>query len=125
MLPFSQPSCYSKPRPPSCALGTSFYTVSEGPDLMMYVSDNYTSYSAPSRLNYGELEKLCNKAIYLFCSNSAYMELNYDLVKWLLLDSKNVRRDYMFYCRTNEPSKYLLLILLLIERQRTSQLQLL
>ena len=31
-------------RPPSCALGTSFYTVSEGRDLMMYVSDNYTSY---------------------------------------------------------------------------------
>ena len=51
MLPFSRPSCYSKTRPPSCALGTSFYTVSEGSDLMTYVSDNYTSYSAPSRLN--------------------------------------------------------------------------
>ena len=31
-------------RPPFCALGTSFYTVSEGRDLMTYVSDNYTSY---------------------------------------------------------------------------------
>ena len=30
--------------PPFCALGTSFYTVSEGRDLMTYVSDNYTSY---------------------------------------------------------------------------------
>ena len=50
MLPFSWPSCNSKTRPPSCALGTSFYTVLEGSDLMMYVSDNYTSYSAPSRL---------------------------------------------------------------------------
>ena len=50
MLPFSQPSCYFKTRPPSCALGTSFYTVSEGHDLMTYVSDNYTSYSAPSPL---------------------------------------------------------------------------
>ena len=48
MLPFSRPSCYFKTRPPSCALGTSFYTVSEGRDLMTYVSDNYTSYSAPS-----------------------------------------------------------------------------
>ena len=38
-------------RPPSCVLGTSFYTVSEGRDLMTYVSDNYTSYSAPSPLN--------------------------------------------------------------------------
>ena len=37
-------------RPPSCALGTSFYTVSEGRDLMTYVSDNYTSYSALSPL---------------------------------------------------------------------------
>ena len=43
--------CYFKTRPPSCALGTSFYTVSEGRDLMTYVSDNYTSYSAPSPLN--------------------------------------------------------------------------
>ena len=51
MLPFSRPSCYFKTRPPSCALGTSFYTVSEGSDLMTYVSDNYTSYSAPSCLN--------------------------------------------------------------------------
>ena len=51
MLPFSRPSCYFKTRPPSCALGTSFYTVSEGRDLMTYVSDNYTSYSAPSPLN--------------------------------------------------------------------------
>ena len=51
MLPFLQPSCYFKTRPPSCALGTSFYTVSEGRDLMTYVSDNYTSYSAPSPLN--------------------------------------------------------------------------
>ena len=51
MLPFSQPSCYFKTRPPSCALGTSFYTVSEGRDLMTYVNDNYTSYSAPSPLN--------------------------------------------------------------------------
>ena len=52
MLPFSQPSCYFKTRLPSCALGTSFYTVSEGHDLMTYVSDNYTSYSAPSPLSY-------------------------------------------------------------------------
>ena len=51
MLPFLRPSCYFKTRPPSCALGTSFYTVSEGCDLMTYVSDNYTSYSAPSPLN--------------------------------------------------------------------------
>ena len=51
MLPFSRPSCYFKTRPPSCALGTSFYTVSEGRDLMTYVSDNYTSYSAPSPLS--------------------------------------------------------------------------
>ena len=51
MLPFSRPSCNSKTRPPSCALGTSFYTVSEGSDLMTYVSYNYTSYSAPSRLS--------------------------------------------------------------------------
>ena len=50
MLLFSQPSCYSNSRPPSYALGTSFYTISEGSDLMAYVSDNYTSYSAPSRL---------------------------------------------------------------------------
>ena len=50
VLPFSRPSCYFKTRPPSCALGTSFYTVSEGRDLMTYVSDNYTSYSAPSPL---------------------------------------------------------------------------
>ena len=50
MLPFSRPSCYSKTRPPSCALGTSFYTVSKGSDLMTYASDNYTSYSVPSRL---------------------------------------------------------------------------
>ena len=50
VLPFSWPSCYFKTRPPSCALGTSFYTVLEGRDLMMYVSDNYTSYSAPSPL---------------------------------------------------------------------------
>ena len=50
MLPFSRPSCYFKTRLPSCALGTSFYTVSEGRDLMTYVSDNYTSYSAPSPL---------------------------------------------------------------------------
>ena len=48
VLPFLRPSCYFKTRPPSCALGTSFYTISEGRDLMMYVSDNYTSYSAPS-----------------------------------------------------------------------------
>ena len=33
----------------------SFYTVSEGSDLMMYVSDNYTSYSAPSRLSKNKL----------------------------------------------------------------------
>ena len=52
MLPFSRPSCYFKTRPPSCALGTSFYTVSEGRDLMTYVSDNYTSYSAPSPLSH-------------------------------------------------------------------------
>ena len=51
MLPFSRPSCYFKTRLPSCALGTSFYTVSEGRDLMTYISDNYTSYSAPSPLN--------------------------------------------------------------------------
>ena len=51
MLPFSRPSCYFKTRSPSCALGTSFYTVSEGRDLMTYVSDIYTSYSAPSPLN--------------------------------------------------------------------------
>ena len=51
MLPFSQPSCYFKTRPPSCALGTSFYTISEGSDLMRYVNDHYTSYSAPSPLN--------------------------------------------------------------------------
>ena len=51
MLPFLRPSCYFKTRPPSCALGTSFYTVSEGRDLMTYVSDNYTSYSAPSPLS--------------------------------------------------------------------------
>ena len=50
MLPFLWPSCYSKTRLPSCALGTSFYTVSEGSDLMTYISDNYTSYSAPSCL---------------------------------------------------------------------------
>ena len=43
VLPFLRPSCYFKTRPPSCALGTSFYTVSEGRDLMTYVSDNYTS----------------------------------------------------------------------------------
>ena len=49
MLPFSRPSCYFKNRLPSCALDT-FYTVSEGRDLMTYISDNYTSYSAPSRL---------------------------------------------------------------------------
>ena len=48
---FSQPSCYFKTRPPSCALGTSFYTVLEGSELMTYASDNYTSYSAPSRLS--------------------------------------------------------------------------
>ena len=42
---------FGRLRPPSCALGTSFYTVSEGHDLMTYVSDNYTSYSAPSPLN--------------------------------------------------------------------------
>ena len=35
---------------PSCALVTSFYTVSEGHDFMTYVSDNYTSYGAPSPL---------------------------------------------------------------------------
>ena len=51
MLPFSRPYCYFKTRPPSCALGTSFYTVSEGRDLMTYISDNYTSYSAPSPLS--------------------------------------------------------------------------
>ena len=50
MLPFSWPSCYFKTRLPSCALGTSFYTVLEGRDLMTYISDNYTSYSAPSPL---------------------------------------------------------------------------
>ena len=50
MLPFLRPSCYSKTRVPSCALGTSFYTISKGSDLMTYVCDNYTSYSAPSRL---------------------------------------------------------------------------
>ena len=33
----------------SCALDT-FYIVSEGRDLMTYVSDNYTGYNAPSRL---------------------------------------------------------------------------
>ena len=52
MLPFLWPSCYFKTRLPSCALGTSFYTISEGRDLMTYVSDNYTSYSAPSPLNF-------------------------------------------------------------------------
>ena len=41
-------SSYFKTRPPSCALGTSFYIVSEDRDLMTYVSDNYTSYNAPS-----------------------------------------------------------------------------
>ena len=59
MLPFLWPSCYIKTRPPSCALGTSFYTVLEGRDLMTYVSDNYTSYSAPSPLtsrNVGAVE---------------------------------------------------------------------
>ena len=56
MLPFSRPSCYFKTRPPSCALGTSFYTVSEGRDLMTYVSDNYTSYSAPSPLMTTEIK---------------------------------------------------------------------
>ena len=50
MLPFSRPSCYFKTRLPSCALGTSFYTVSEGCDLMTYINNNYTSYSAPSPL---------------------------------------------------------------------------
>ena len=64
MLPFSWPSCYFKTRLPSCyfktrlpscALGTSFYTISEGRDLMTYVSDNYTSYSAPSPLNFNPL----------------------------------------------------------------------
>ena len=45
--------CYFKTRLPFCALGTSFYTVSEGRDLMTYVSDNYTSYSAPSPLKTG------------------------------------------------------------------------
>ena len=50
MLPFLRPSCYFKTRPPSCALGTSFYTVLEGRDLMTYISYNYTSYSAPSPL---------------------------------------------------------------------------
>ena len=48
VLPFPRPSCYFKTRPPSCVLGTSFYTVLKGCDLMTYVSDNYTSYSAPS-----------------------------------------------------------------------------
>ena len=52
MLPFLQPSCYFKTRPPSCALGISFYTVSDGRDLMMYISDNSTSYSAPSPLKH-------------------------------------------------------------------------
>ena len=51
MLPFLQQFCYFKNRPPSYALGTSFYTVLEGRDLMTYVSDNYTSYSAPSPLS--------------------------------------------------------------------------
>ena len=41
-------------RPPFCALGTSFYTVSEGRDLMTYISDNYTSYSVPSPLRAGK-----------------------------------------------------------------------
>ena len=50
VLPFSRPSCYFKTRLPSCALGTSFYTVSEGRDLMTHISDNYTSYGAPSPL---------------------------------------------------------------------------
>ena len=49
MLPFSRPSCYFKNRLPSCALD-AFYIVSEGRDLMTYVSDNYTGYNAPSRL---------------------------------------------------------------------------
>ena len=47
---FSWPSCYFKTRLPSCALGTSFYTISEGCDLMTYASDNYASYNARSPL---------------------------------------------------------------------------
>ena len=66
MQQFLRPSCYFKTRPPSCALGTSFYTMSEGRDLMMYVSDNYTSYSAPSPLsgfNKPELSKHRKRSI--------------------------------------------------------------
>ena len=50
MLPFLWPSFCFKTRPPSCAQGISFYTISEGHDLMTYVSDNYTSDSASSPL---------------------------------------------------------------------------
>ena len=50
-----RPSCYFKTRQPSCALGTSFYTVSEGCDLMMYVSDNYISYSHRCRNDFESL----------------------------------------------------------------------
>ena len=64
MLPFSPPYCYFKTRPPSCALGTSFYTVSEGGDLMTYVSDNYTSYSAPSPLNRCKMD--CNTSTHMW-----------------------------------------------------------
>ena len=64
MLPFSRPSCYFKTRPPSCALGTSFYTVSEGRDLMTYVSDNYTSYSAPSPLRLVRFDALKGENIF-------------------------------------------------------------
>ena len=60
------PFCYSKTRPPSCALGTPFYTVSEGSDLMTYVSDNYTSYSAPSRLRHTLLGSICCMQTFLY-----------------------------------------------------------
>ena len=71
MLPFSRPSCYFKTRPPYCALGTSFYTVLEGRDLMTYVSDNYTSYSAPSPLSKTamvlQLLDICSSAFIFLC----------------------------------------------------------
>ena len=55
MLQFLRPSCYFKSRSPFCALGTSLYTVLEGSDPMTYISDTYTSYSAPSHLKIGYL----------------------------------------------------------------------
>ena len=60
MVPFSWPSCYFKTRPPSCPL-TQYKRrcPGQGRDLMTYVSDNYTSYSAPSSLMKKVLVLVC------------------------------------------------------------------